>query len=52
MPRQGCCTVWWDVSSLAIGYSFEIDNHTVEDNPWLRKEDDGIHINGAELEAV
>ena len=24
----------------------------VEDNAWLRKEDDGVHINVAELEAV
>ena len=52
VPRQGCGIVWCDASSLAIGCSLEIDNCTVEDNAWLRKEDDGVHINVAELEAV
>ena len=47
VPRQGCGTVWCDASSLAIGCSLEIDNYMVEDNAWLRKEDDGVHINVA-----
>ena len=52
VPRHGCGTVWCDAGCLAIGCSLEIDNYTVEDNAWLRKEDDGVHINVAELEAV
>lgn len=46
------CVVWCDSSSLAMGVVMEIDGERVEDAAWLRKEDDGSHINVAELEAV
>jgi len=41
-----------DASSIAMGVCLEIDDKIVEDAAWLRKEDDGAHINVAELEAV
>ena len=44
--------VWCDASSLAIGVCLEIDGDVVEDASWLRKCDDGAHINVAELDAV
>ncbi|XP_067947276.1 uncharacterized protein [Watersipora subatra] len=40
------------LSNLALGVSLEVDGYTVEDAAWLRKEDDGAHINVAELEAA
>lgn len=46
------CVVWCDASNLAMGVCVEIDGNVVEDASWLRKEDDGSHINVAELEAV
>lgn len=45
-------TVWCDASSLALGVCIDIDGSIVEDASWLRKKDDGSHINVAELEAV
>ena len=45
-------TVLADASSIAIGACVEIGNDIVEDAAWLRKTDDGNHINVAELEAV
>jgi len=44
--------VWCDASSLAVGVCLEVDGHVVEDASWLRKMDDGAHINVAELDAV
>lgn len=44
--------VWCDASSLAVGCCLTVNNQVVEDAAWLRKEDDGAHINVAELEAV
>ena len=44
--------VWCDASSLAEGVCLEVGGHIVEDASWLRKENDGAHINVAELEAV
>ena len=44
--------IWCDASSLASGVVVEIDGVIVEDQCWLRKNDDGAHINVAELEAV
>lgn len=44
--------VWCDASSLALGCALEIDGVIVEDGAWLRKKDDGAHINMAELDAV
>jgi len=44
--------VWCDASSIAIGVSIEINGETVEDASWLRKGNDSMHINLAELEAL
>ena len=46
------CKVWCDASSIAVGASIEVEGHIVEDAAWLRKVDDSMHINVAELEAV
>ena len=46
------CTVWCDASSLAIGVVLEESGECIEDGSWLRKVDDGAHINLAELEAA
>lgn len=46
------CKVWCDASSMAIGVSVEVDGDIIEDAAWMRKVDDGAHINVAELEAV
>ncbi|XP_067932887.1 uncharacterized protein [Watersipora subatra] len=52
VKKTSQCTVWCDASNLALGVSLEVDGYTVEDAAWLRKEDDGAHINVAELEAA
>ena len=44
--------IWCDASSLAMGCALEIDGNIVEDAAWMRKKDDGGHINMAELDAV
>ena len=44
--------VWCDASSLALGVCVDSDGDIVEDASWLRKKDDGSHINVEELEAV
>ena len=44
--------IWCDASSLALGVVVEIGGDVVEDASWLRKKDDGAHINVAELDAV
>lgn len=44
--------VWCDASSLAVGCALELDGQIVEDGAWLRKKDDGQHINLAELDSV
>ena len=44
--------MWCDASSLAIGVCLEVDGGIVEDVSWLRRADDALHINLAELEAV
>ena len=49
---NGSGTVWCDASGLAVGVVVEMDNKVVEDACWLRKKDDGAHINVAELDAV
>jgi ribonuclease HI len=46
------CKVWCDASSLAIGCALEINGDIVEDGAWMRKKDDGAHINMAELDSV
>ncbi len=52
VPEGSYATVWCDASDLAIGASLEVDGEIVEDATWLRKKDDLLHINVAELEAV
>ena len=44
--------VWCDASSLAIGCAIEVDGNIIEDGAWLRKSNDVLHINIAELEAI
>ena len=44
--------VWCDARSLATGCALEVDGCIVEDGAWLRKKDDGAHINMAELDSV
>jgi hypothetical protein len=44
--------LWCDASSLALGCALEIGDAIVEDAAWLRKKEDGGHINMAELDAV
>ena len=52
VPKTNKCCVWTDASSLAMGVVLEIAGNVVEDNAWLRKKGDVLHINVAELEAV
>ena len=52
VPVEASGKVWCDASSMALGVCLEIDGRVVEDASWLRKENDGAHINVAELEAV
>lgn len=52
VPHGETGSVWCDASSIAVGVAVEIDGCIVEDNSWLRKEDDCTHINLAELESV
>jgi ribonuclease HI len=49
---EGKVTVWSDASSIAIGVVLEVDGEVIEDASWLRKKNDHLHINVAELEAV
>jgi hypothetical protein len=44
--------VWCDASSIGTGVTLELGGKLVEDAAWLRKKDDNMHINIAELEAV
>ena len=44
--------VWCDASSLALGVLVEADDKVLEDASWLRKKEDGQHINVAELDAI
>ncbi|XP_067949567.1 uncharacterized protein [Watersipora subatra] len=52
VPGCGHGTVWCDASSIAIGVCIEVGDVVVEDASWLKKEDDGAHINVAESDAV
>jgi transposase InsO family protein len=52
VKSEGSGIVWTDASSLALGAVLEIGGRVVEDASWLRKKDDGAHINVAELEAA
>lgn len=46
------CTVWGDASNVATGVCLDKGGEIVKDASWLREEDDGSHLNVAELEAV
>ena len=52
VSKSKSAKVWCDASSLAVGVCVEIDNCVVEDASWLRSNNDGAHINRAELDAV
>ena len=52
VPEAREARVWCDASSLAMGCCLEINRYIVEDAAWLRKRDDHMHINLAELDAV
>ena len=52
VPTGGSWNVWCDASKIAFGVVVEKDGEVVEDATWLRKEDDGSHINLAELNAI
>ena len=49
---SGKLNVWCDASKVAYGIALERKNQIIEDGAWLRKADNGIHINLAELNAV
>ena len=49
---DGDIKVWCDASSLAMGVVLEMSGKVVEEASWLRKKDDGTHINVTELDAV
>ena len=44
--------VWCDASSIGVGVALEVGGKLVEDASRLRKKDDNMHINVAELDAV
>ena len=44
--------VWCDTSQIAYGVALERKKQIIENGGWLRKADDGTHINLAELNAV
>ena len=44
--------IWCDASKIAYGVTLERGDENIEDGAWLRKADDGTHINLAELNAV
>ncbi len=50
-PQRGV-RLWCDASSIALGCVVEVGGELIEDAAWLRKKDDGTHINVSELEAV
>ena len=49
---SGKLNVWCDASQIAYGVALERKNQIIEDGAWLRKANDGTHINLAELKAV
>ena len=52
VSSTGRVEVWCDASSMAVACCLAVDGVIVEDAAWMRKIDDGAHINVAELEAV
>ncbi|XP_065196213.1 uncharacterized protein LOC135827687 [Sycon ciliatum] len=51
-PAGNDWSVWCDASDIAYGCVLNANGHVVEDQAWLRKEDDRRHINVAELDAA
>jgi len=52
VDKEKEATIYCDASSLAIGVVVMVDGRIVEDASWLRKKDDPLHINAAELESI
>ena len=52
VPPTGVTNIWCDASKIAYGVALERGDKIIEDGAWLRKADDGTHINLAELNAV
>ena len=52
VPPTGVTNIWCDASKIAYGVALERGDEIIEDEAWLRKTDDGTHINLAELNAV
>ena len=48
----GVTNIWCDASKIAYGVALERGDEIIEDGAWLRKANDGTHINLAELNAV
>ena len=48
----GVINIWCDGSKIAYGVALERVDEIIEDGAWLRKADDGTHINLTELNAV
>lgn len=52
VDKTGDVIVWTDASSLAFGVNICVNDETIEDAAWLRKENDSSHINISELDAA
>jgi len=52
VQKEADFKVWCDASSLAIGVVLTMNGKPIEDACWLRKDDDALHINAAELESA
>ncbi len=44
--------VWCDASNIALGVVITVDGMVIEDASWIRKKEDPLHINAAELEST
>ena len=44
--------VWCDASNIALGVVITVDRMVIEDASWIRKKEDPLHINAAELESA
>ena len=52
LPQRGTLRMWCDASKIAYRVALEKENEIIEDGALLRKDDDGSHINLAELNGV
>lgn len=52
VPIDGRAVVWTDASNIAIGVAVTVNDETIEDAAWLRKQNDTAHINISELDAA